>query len=122
MAVRILIAEDNVLNQKVVQLMLKKAGYPFDAVWNGRQAVDACSTQPYDLVLMDCQMPEMDGLEATRQIRNLPQRQPIIIAVTAHALAGDREKCLKSGMDDYLAKPYTQDQLLGLVQSRLAHA
>jgi CheY-like chemotaxis protein len=71
------------------------------------------------VVLMDCQMPEMDGLEATRQIRKLNKPQPVIIAVTAHAIAGYREKCLESGMDDYVSKPYTADQLLAIVREGL---
>jgi CheY-like chemotaxis protein len=116
---RILLAEDNAINQKVAQFMLKQAGYAVDTVWDGRQAVEACRTQEYDVVLMDCQMPEMDGLEAARQIRQLTRRQPIIIAVTAHALVGDREKCLESGMDEYLSKPYQRERLLKLVQDGL---
>ena len=87
-----------------------------DAVWNGRQAVIACREQDYDVVLMDCQMPEMDGLEATQQIRKLKKPQPRIVAVTAHAVAGYREKCLECGMDDYLSKPYRREQLLRLVR------
>jgi CheY-like chemotaxis protein len=116
---RLLLAEDNAINQKVAQTILKKVGYTVDAVWDGSQAVQACTAQDYDVVLMDCQMPEMDGLEATRQIRKLNKQQPIIIAVTAHALVGDREKCLESGMDDYLSKPYRQEQLLQLIKENL---
>jgi CheY-like chemotaxis protein len=116
---RILIVEDNTLNQKVAQGMLRKAGYAFEAVWNGRQAVEACTAQDYDLVLMDCQMPEMDGLEATRHIRKLGKRQPIIIAVTCHGLTEDREKCRRNGVDDYLSKPYTREQLLAVVRRGL---
>ena len=113
---RILLAEDNAINQKVAQLLLQRAGYAVDAVWDGYQAVEACSSQDYDMVLMDCQMPQMDGLEATRQIRKLEKQQPTIIAVTAHGLADDRKKCLDSGMDDYLSKPYHREQLLKMVQ------
>jgi CheY-like chemotaxis protein len=119
LSARILLAEDNAINQKVAQFMLKRAGYAVDIVWDGSTAVQACCAQDYDVVLMDCQMPEMDGLEATRQIRKLNKPQPVIIAVTAHAIAGYREKCLESGMDDYVSKPYTADQLLAIVREGL---
>ena len=99
--------------------MLRQTGYAIDVVEDGSQAVEACRLHEYGAVLMDCQMPEMDGLEATRQIRGLNRRQPAIIGLTAHALAGDREKCLASGMNDYLAKPYTLEQLLNIVKKHL---
>jgi CheY-like chemotaxis protein len=109
---KILLAEDNVVNQKVALKILERMGYRADVAANGKDAVDAVQRQIYDVVLMDVQMPEMDGLEATSLIRQkLGERRPWIIALTANALQGDREKYLGVGMDDYLSKPIRVDEL-----------
>jgi CheY-like chemotaxis protein len=109
-------AEDNSINQRVGTLILQRAGYKIDLVSDGNEAIEACRRSPYDLILMDCQMPTIDGFEATRQIRAIGGRQPVIIAVTANALVGERERCLAAGMDDYLSKPFQADQLVAIVE------
>lgn len=113
---RILMAEDNAINQRVGKLILQRAGFNIDLVADGNEALEAHRTCPYDLILMDCQMPTMDGFEASRQIRQLAQPQPVIIAVTANALVGERERCLSAGMDDYLSKPFQAEQLVAVVR------
>ncbi len=108
---RILLAEDNAINQKVAIQMLKRLGYSADVAANGREALQALERQSYDIVLMDVQMPEMDGLEAAGRIRELWPCGPRIIALTAYALEGDRERCLAAGMDEYISKPIQLEEL-----------
>lgn len=108
---RVLLAEDNLSNQKVILMMLKRLGYQADAVANGKEVLSALERRHYDLVLMDVRMPEMDGLEATRLIRQRWGNKPKIVAVTAYALRGDMQKCLDAGMDCYISKPIRIEEL-----------
>jgi PAS domain S-box-containing protein len=109
---RILLAEDNAINQRLATVMLQRAGYAVQAVDDGREAIEALEEDHFDLVLMDVQMPEMDGFQATKAIRERPEWQDLpVIAMTAHAMKGDREKCLEAEMDDYISKPIQRDEL-----------
>ena len=116
--IRILLAEDNPVNQMVMLKMLNKLGYHADVAADGTEVLRSLELQPYDLILMDVQMPEMDGFEAARAIRKrwASADQPKIIAITAHALKGDREKCLAAGMDDYIAKPVKLEKLRAVLK------
>jgi CheY-like chemotaxis protein/HPt (histidine-containing phosphotransfer) domain-containing protein len=113
MALRLLVAEDNAVNRQLALALLAKLGYEADVVENGLEALDALERVTYDAVLMDVQMPELDGLEATRRIRErFPSTHgPTIIAMTANVMEGDREECLAAGMDDYISKPIRVDEL-----------
>ena len=125
---RILLAEDNEINQQVALEVLAHAGYQCDAVTDGKQAVEAIKATCYDLVLMDCQMPEMDGFAATRLIRErerimVQDAPPIpIIALTANAFKGEQERCLAAGMTDYLSKPFDPIKLVRTIEAYLDRA
>ena len=114
---KILLVEDNEINQRFFSMLLSSKGMSCDTAIDGKEAVQACMDINYDLVFMDCQMPEMDGYEATRQIRKHEKdlRHTNIVAMTAYALSGDAEKCLQAGMDDYLAKPVDIDKLMDII-------
>jgi len=115
---RILVAEDNPVNQKLALRILSQMGYRADIAGNGLEVLQSLERQTYDVILMDVQMPEMDGLEATRQIQSLRPRgqSPYIIAMTANAMQGDREMCLAAGMNDYLSKPIRVNELATALQ------
>ncbi len=115
---RILLAEDNSINQQLALRTLERLGYRADVAGNGLEALNALRRQAYDLILMDVQMPEMDGLQATRHIRNeFPSdKQPHIIAITANAMQSDREQCLQAGMDDYISKPFEVQELVNALE------
>jgi signal transduction histidine kinase/DNA-binding response OmpR family regulator len=123
MPLRILLAEDNVVNQRVAQQVLRKLGYAVDLAANGQEAVEAVARQTYDLVFMDVQMPELDGLEATRRIRSRGARecQPTIIAMTAAAMQEDRQACRDAGMDGFISKPIRLEQLVRALEEAALH-
>ena len=112
----ILVAEDNLINQKLILHILSRLGYRVTMKENGQDAIDEVSRNQYDMVLMDVQMPEMDGLEATRIIRRTALTQPVIIALTANAMQGDQEECLRAGMNDYLSKPLKLEELVAMLE------
>jgi CheY-like chemotaxis protein len=120
---RTLVVEDNPVNQKVARLMLEKLGCHVTVGANGREGLYLFTKLPFDIVLMDCQMPEMDGFEATAAIRKREAEEGLrkipIIAMTAHAMIGDQERCLSAGMDDYIAKPVTRARIVKILK---AHA
>src|SRR5437016_8827234 len=114
----ILLAEDNVVNQKLALRILQQMGYRVDLASNGIEAIESVERQTYDVVLMDVQMPEMDGMQAAQTIttRWPAQRRPRIVAMTANAMQGDREACLAAGMDDYITKPIRVEALVDALQ------
>ncbi|MDD1726322.1 MAG: PAS domain S-box protein [Methanothrix sp.] len=116
---RILLAEDNAVNQMVALRMLERLGYRADTAVNGQEVLQALQNRSYDIVLMDVQMPEMDGLEAARRIRSSKSGQPYIIAMTAHAMKGDREVCMEAGMNDYVSKPVRMEELRAAIMRSL---
>ncbi len=122
-SVRILLVEDNPANQKLAQLILTKAGYQVEAAGNGREAVEKFCSSPdgYDMILMDVQMPVMDGLRATRTIRKRGFEDIPIVAMTANAMRGDREKCMESGMNDYIAKPVRRENVYEMIRKWVTH-
>lgn len=118
---KILVAEDNEVNQRVLRAILERAGYNCDYAKDGKEAVERYPGGNYDVILMDCQMPFLDGLQATSEIRNLEVQSKLnrcpIVALTANAMKGDRERCLNVGMDDFISKPFKSQDLLAKIQN-----
>ncbi len=118
--IRTLLVDDNVINQKIALKIMSKMGFQADVAQNGREAIEILSQAAYDLVFMDCQMPVLDGYEATRIIRGETSRTinpgVPIVAMTAHAMEGAREECIAAGMDDYIAKPVTPDAIAEMIR------
>jgi len=123
MPLQVLLAEDTEMNRMLVRILLTRMGFEVDEAENGQQAVEALARKRYDLVLMDCMMPVMDGYEATRILRareaEAGQERVPVIALTASAIAGDRERCRQAGMDGYLSKPFQVDDFTAIVQRYL---
>lgn len=117
--ITVLVAEDNEVNQKIIRTILDKNGYTYRIVENGVAALELYQNEKFKVILMDCQMPEMDGLTAATKIREIEKKMNWtripIVALTANAMKGDREKCLESGMDDFLSKPFRMAELLSLL-------
>ena len=113
---RILVAEDNKTNQEVALKILSKLGYDAALAQNGEEALEMVGEGQYDIIFMDIQMPVKDGLEATRMIRLCLSTQPVIIAMTANAIQGDKQKCLNAGMDDYISKPFKIEELTKMIE------
>ncbi|MBK0381011.1 hybrid sensor histidine kinase/response regulator [Mucilaginibacter segetis] len=114
--IRILIAEDNAVNQKLAKYILNKMGYDPDIVYNGHECINALINKKYDMILMDVQMPDMDGLEATRFIRQNMDHQPVIVAMTANVMSEDKDKCIEAGMNDYLSKPLKLQEIMDILE------
>src|SRR5438270_12842220 len=109
-----LIEKYKLINQNLIHHILHKMGYYPETVGNGQEVLEAVTYKTYDLILMDVQMPEIDGLEATKIIRRLHGKQPVIVAMTANAMQGDQEECLRAGMNDYISKPIRLEQLIAV--------
>ena len=118
---KILLVDDNEMNRKIVLSMLESKNYESDIALNGLEAINATIEKKYDIILMDCQMPVMDGYESTAKIRSMenPKERAFIIAMTANAMQGDREKCIKAGMDEYISKPIDFDLFFKIIEKRM---
>ena len=123
-AARLLLVEDNAVNQLVASRMLQRLGFNVEFATDGKKAVEMVAANRYDLVFMDCQMPVMDGYQATEQIRRTepPDRHAVIVAMTANAMQTDRERCLESGMDDYVSKPINKSEIVAVLKRHLPAA